>query len=121
MSICYEWKYVTVTQRIPIGGTFVVDRATTIYTPKTVYRTFTETKTYYTAGWRTEYIYQTVYTDVLVTVQDTRMTSYVTEEVPVEGELVFTKYVKTLLLAGKLVPTTVEVPMYTTVVERVRV
>jgi len=121
MSICYEWKYVTITQRIPIGGTFVVDRATTIYTPKTVYRTLTETSTYYTAGWRTEYIYRTVYTDVPVTVQDTRVTSYVTKEVLAEGESVFTKYVKTLLLADKLVPTTVEVSMHTTVVERVRV
>jgi hypothetical protein len=118
MSICYEWKYVTVTQRIPIGGTFVVDRATTIYTPKTVYRTLTETKTYNTYTWRTEYIYQTVYSNVNVTVTSVR-TNYITNEVTTEGESVFTKYVKTLLLAGKLVPTTVEVPMHTTVVERV--
>jgi hypothetical protein len=81
----------------------------------TVYQTVTEVLTYYTYIPRTRYVYHTVYQAVTRIVP-----TYVTREVEVEVEVpVVTRYVKTLVLATRYVPTAVEVPVQTTVGVRV--
>jgi len=113
----------TVTETIRRTYTQAIDRRETVYTPATVVKTYTTTTYVYTATWKTVYNTYTVTsrttrtTTVQTTVVDEQV-EYVTEEVVVE-EPIFTKYVKTLFLVGKQVPTTVEVSKATTVVERV--
>ena len=114
----------TVTETIRRTRTIAVDLRETVYTPDTVFKTYTTTTYVYTATWKTVYNTYTVTsrttrtTTVQTTVVVDEQVKYVTEEVVVE-EPIFTKYVKTLFLVGKQIPTTVEVSKATTVVERV--
>jgi hypothetical protein len=113
----------TITETIRRTYTQAIDLRETVYTPYTLVKTYTTTTYVYTATWRTTYDTVTVTskTTRTITIQTTVVvdkTNYVTEEVVVE-EPIFTKYVRTLFLVGKLLPTTIEVSRATTVVERV--
>jgi len=115
MSVCTVTNVITKTWTFATGPT--------IYTPYTVVNYYTTTVTTYVYTWRTTYDIRTVYRDVTITYTITTTTTahttkYVTEVVTVLDP-VFTKYVKTLFIAGKLIPTTIEVPQHITVVERV--
>jgi hypothetical protein len=99
----------------PVGYPTKVWDETPTVVYSTVYQTITEVLTYYTYIPRTRYVYQTVFQTVPRTAVEP---TYVTREVEVEVPAV-TRYVKTLVLATRYAPTTVEVPVQTTVGVRV--